>query len=39
MMKLLTQVNVVSVTVTDLGRARDFYSHTLGLGEPWFNDE
>jgi catechol 2,3-dioxygenase-like lactoylglutathione lyase family enzyme len=38
-MKLLHQVNVVSVTVTDLARAREFYSETLGLGAPWFDDE
>jgi catechol 2,3-dioxygenase-like lactoylglutathione lyase family enzyme len=38
-MKLLSQVNVVSLSVTDLSRARDFYSITLGLGSPWFDDE
>ncbi|MBC8078596.1 MAG: VOC family protein [Chloroflexales bacterium] len=38
-MNLLHGVNVVSLTVTDLGQARSFYSHTLGLGEPWFDDE
>jgi catechol 2,3-dioxygenase-like lactoylglutathione lyase family enzyme len=38
-MKLLDGVNVVSLTVTDLARARRFYAETLGLGEPWFDDE
>ncbi|HEU0295065.1 MAG TPA: VOC family protein [Anaerolineales bacterium] len=38
-MKLLEQVNVVSLCVTNLSRARDFYSQTLGLGPPWFDDE
>ena len=38
-MKLLGQVNVVSVTVTDLARARAFYGTTLGLGDPWFDSE
>lgn len=37
--KLLSGVNVVSLTVTDLTRARDFYSNVLGLGQPWFDDE
>ena len=35
-MKLLRGLNVVSLTVTDLARASDFYSNVLGLGEPWF---
>lgn len=38
-MKLLKGLNVVSLTVTDLARARDFYSNVLGLGQPWFDDE
>lgn len=38
-MKLLGPVNVVSLTVTDLARARAFYAVTLGLGEPWFDSE
>ena len=38
-MKLLKGLNVVSLTVTDLARARTFYSDVLGLGQPWFDDE
>lgn len=38
-MSLLGFVNVVSLAVTDLPRARDFYGNTLGLGIPWFDDE
>lgn len=38
-MKLFNGINVVSITVTDLVRAREFYSDTLGLGQPWFDDE
>ena len=33
-MKLFDGIHVVSVSVTDLVRARIFYSETLGLGEP-----
>jgi catechol 2,3-dioxygenase-like lactoylglutathione lyase family enzyme len=39
MTRLLHGVNVVSITVTDLERARRFYGDTLGLGEPWFDDD
>jgi catechol 2,3-dioxygenase-like lactoylglutathione lyase family enzyme len=37
--KLLGRVNVVSLTVTDLAQAREFYGTTLGLGEPWFDSD
>ncbi|MFB9950783.1 VOC family protein [Rhizobium puerariae] len=33
-MQLFHGINVVSISVTDLERARLFYRHTLGLGEP-----
>lgn len=36
---MLGPLNVVSIPVTDLARAREFYGSTLGLGEPWFDDE
>ncbi len=38
-MSLLKGLNVVSIAVSDLARARDFYSNILGLGQPWFDDE
>jgi catechol 2,3-dioxygenase-like lactoylglutathione lyase family enzyme len=38
-MRLLGQVSVVSLTVSDLARARAFYGETLGLGAPWFDSE
>ena len=30
-------INVVSITVPDLAKARDFYGGTLGLGEPTYD--
>lgn len=30
-------INVVSISVTDLDRARLFYRDTLGLGEPLYD--
>lgn len=36
---LVRGLNVVSLAVKDLDRARRFYGETLGLGEPWFADE
>ncbi len=34
---LFKGINVVSVSVTDLDRAREFYRDTLGLGEPVYD--
>ncbi|WP_105382314.1 VOC family protein [Neorhizobium alkalisoli] len=36
-MQLFQGINVVSISVTDLGRARLFYGETLGLGEPLYD--
>jgi predicted enzyme related to lactoylglutathione lyase len=36
-MPLFSGINVVSVSVTDLDRAREFYRDTLGLGEPLYD--
>ena len=33
-MSLLKGINVVSISVTDLDKGRDFYRNVLGLGEP-----
>jgi catechol 2,3-dioxygenase-like lactoylglutathione lyase family enzyme len=35
--KLFNGINVVSISVTDLDRARSFYRDTLGLGEPLYD--
>jgi hypothetical protein len=34
---LFRGINVVSISVTDLGRARAFYGETLGLGAPLYD--
>jgi len=36
-MSLFKGINVVSISVTDLDLARDFYANKLGLGEPLFD--
>ncbi|MBP1846817.1 putative enzyme related to lactoylglutathione lyase [Rhizobium petrolearium] len=36
-MQLFQGINVVSISVTDLERARLFYRDTLGLGEPLYD--
>lgn len=36
-MTLFNGINVVSIAVPDLDAARDFYSNTLGLGEPLYD--
>jgi predicted enzyme related to lactoylglutathione lyase len=36
-MELFQGINVVSISVPDLQRARDFYRDTLGLGEPVYD--
>lgn len=36
-MKLFSGINVVSVSVTDLDSARDFYRDVLGLGQPLYD--
>jgi catechol 2,3-dioxygenase-like lactoylglutathione lyase family enzyme len=36
-MSLFHGINVVSLSVTDLDRARDFYAHTLELGTPAYD--
>ena len=36
-MKIFKGINVVSISVPDLDRARDFYSDMLGLGEPVYD--
>ncbi len=36
-MQLFQGINVVSICVTDLGRARLFYGETLGLGPPLYD--
>ena len=36
-MQLFNGINVVSISVTDLDRARDFYRDKLGLGEPVYD--
>lgn len=36
-MELFKGINVVSVAVPDLARAREFYSNVLGLGEPVYD--
>jgi len=36
-MKLFSGINVVSVSVTDLNSARDFYRDVLGLGPPLYD--
>ncbi|MCQ4631853.1 VOC family protein [Shinella lacus] len=36
-MTIFQGINVVSVSVTDLDAARNFYRDTLGLGEPSFD--
>jgi predicted enzyme related to lactoylglutathione lyase len=36
-MRLFQGINVVSIPVTDLDRARVFYCDTLGLGEPIYD--
>lgn len=36
-MSLLKGINVVSISVTDLNKAREFYCNELGLGEPVTN--
>jgi predicted enzyme related to lactoylglutathione lyase len=35
--RLFSGINVVSISVTDLDRARTFYGDTLGLGPPLFD--
>ena len=37
MAELFREINVVSISVTDLDRARDFYGTTLGLGAPRYD--
>lgn len=37
MTKLFHGINVVSISVTDLDRAREFYGNTLGLGAPLYD--
>ena len=34
---LFSGINVVSISVTDLDRAREFYRNTLGLGPPLYD--
>lgn len=36
-MQIFKGINVVSISVTDLDAARDFYAHALGLGEPEYD--
>ena len=36
-MSLFKGINVVSISVTDLNRAREFYRDTLELGEPLYD--
>lgn len=36
-MQLFSGINVVSISVTDLDRARTFYRDTLGLGPPIYD--
>ena len=36
-MALFQGINVVSISVTDLALAREFYGHVLGLGTPAFD--
>ncbi len=36
-MTLFRGINVVSISVTDLDRARAFYGETLGLGTPLYD--
>jgi predicted enzyme related to lactoylglutathione lyase len=36
-MNLFKGINVVSIPVTDLDRARDFYRNVLGFGEPLYD--
>lgn len=36
-MTVLQGINVVSLSVTDLDKARDFYSNVLGLGKPSYD--
>jgi predicted enzyme related to lactoylglutathione lyase len=36
-MQLFKGINVVSISVTDLDRAREFYSNVLGLGAPEYD--
>ena len=36
-MELFQGINVVSISVPDLDRARDFYRDTLGLGDPVYD--
>jgi predicted enzyme related to lactoylglutathione lyase len=36
-MQIFQGINVVSVPVPDLGRARDFYGEVLGLGKPVYD--
>jgi predicted enzyme related to lactoylglutathione lyase len=36
-MELFKGINVVSISVTDLDRAREFYRDTLGLGTPLYD--
>jgi predicted enzyme related to lactoylglutathione lyase len=36
-MQLLKGINVVSISVTDLDVARDFYGNVLGLGQPEYD--
>ena len=36
-MQLFSGINVVSISVTDLDRAREFYRDTLGLGPPLYD--
>jgi predicted enzyme related to lactoylglutathione lyase len=36
-MQLFKGINVISISVTDLDRARDFYRDTLGLGQPLYD--
>ena len=36
-MSLLKGINVVSISVTDFNKGRDFYRNVLGLGEPVYD--
>lgn len=37
MMSLLQGINVVSISVPDLAKGREFYQNVLGFGEPVYN--
>ncbi len=36
-MQIFNGINVVSISVTDLDKARDFYGNTLGFGAPVYD--